>query len=264
MAKPRAKDVLKAAAAPFRVHRVPLAGVGPGVRAALLLGALAVLTTPAGVGAASVQRADTTTCTAAAQQAAAVHGVPPDILLTIAAIESGRGGDSGWPWTVGRRGQGFWAGTREDAVARARDLIAAGERNLDLGCFQINVQWHAAAFASLEQMFDPAANADYAARLLARHYARTGDWEAAVAAYHSQTPGPAARYLARFRAAWPRIAETAVASRGGPDPSARQTGRVRQQADPAPTLLADAAAPQAAGSLVRAGRLERRLIGGAP
>jgi hypothetical protein len=121
------------------------------------------------------------------------------------------------------------------------------------------VRWHAANFVSLEAMFDPDTNAAHAARLLAGHHARTGDWEAAIAAYHSRTPAPAARYLERFRAAW----DQAPASGPARMPTPVDDG----PADGAPAALAllDASgAAQTAGSLVRAGHLGRRLIGAAP
>jgi soluble lytic murein transglycosylase-like protein len=194
-------------------------------------------------------------CAAAARRAAAAQGVPEDILLTVATIESGRGSEPGWPWTVGHRGTGHWAATRDEALAHARNLIAAGERNLDLGCFQINLHWHASGFPSLEAMFDPDRNAAHAARLLAGHHARTGDWEAAVAAYHSLTPAPAARYLARFRAAWGRTSDPGPAPPAPPDVP---------QGVAALALLDDGSAAQTAGSLVKAGGLGHRLIGGAP
>jgi hypothetical protein len=60
--------------------------------------------------------------------------------------------------------------------------------SVDVGCFQINLLQHPAAFASLEEAFDPSANAAYAARFLLSLRDRTGSWENAIAAYHSATP----------------------------------------------------------------------------
>ena len=40
---------------------------------------------------------------------------------------------------------------------------AQGARSIDVGCMQVNLLHHADAFASLEQAFDPVANARYAA-----------------------------------------------------------------------------------------------------
>jgi hypothetical protein len=68
---------------------------------------------------------------------------------------------------------------------------------------QINLQNHPAAFASLDEAFDPAANTAYAARFLRALYVQTGSWPAAAAAYHSQTPGIGEPYRDRVMAIWP-------------------------------------------------------------
>ena len=53
------------------------------------------------------------------------------------------------------------------------------------------------SFATIDDMFDPAANALYAAGFLHDLFEETGDWELAAGAYHSRTPEhaevPAAR-----------------------------------------------------------------------
>lgn len=141
-------------------------------------------------------------CERAAAEASARHGVPLPVLRAVALVETGHNRDGAlqpWPWALNMGGPGYWPATREEAVARVRHEIAGGRRNIDLGCFQINYHWHGQNFASLEEMIDPARNADYAARLLARHMGRLGTWEAAAGAYHSGTPDLAARYRARFR-----------------------------------------------------------------
>ena len=59
--------------------------------------------------------------------------------------------------------------------------------------------YHPTAFASLEEAFDPAANADYAARLLLDLYRGEagGSWDTAVGLYHSHTWLLAAHYRDR-------------------------------------------------------------------
>ena len=59
---------------------------------------------------------------------------------------------------------------------------------------QINLLHHPNAFASLEEGFDPLANARYAARFLKELYAERGDWMAAAGNYHSRTPERAQAY----------------------------------------------------------------------
>ena len=74
-------------------------------------------------------------------------------------------------------------------------------RSIDIGCMQINLRHHPNAFASLEEAFDPLANARYAARFLTALKSTRADWMAA-AAYHFQTPEYAEPYRAHIAAAW--------------------------------------------------------------
>jgi Transglycosylase SLT domain len=136
-------------------------------------------------------------CMAAAGTAAELTGVPYDTLLAISVVETGRGLRP-WPWTINLGGEGYWLDSAEDAAGLVADALNGGATNIDIGCFQLNYRWHASAFPSIEDMLDPEQNARYAAEYLAGHYARTGDWSLAAAAYHSATPEYADRYQARF------------------------------------------------------------------
>lgn len=141
-------------------------------------------------------------CRRAAEEAARKTGVPLQILLALTLTETGRsqgGSLQPWPWALNEGGKGQWFATRDEALTYLSDAVASGVGNIDVGCFQLNYRWHGAAFATLEQMMDPGANALYAARLVAGHAAETGDWVAAAGAYHSAIPAKAKSYLARFR-----------------------------------------------------------------
>jgi hypothetical protein len=74
--------------------------------------------------------------------------------------------------------------------------------SIDVGCMQVNLMHHPAAFATLEEAFDPMANALYAARFLNMLFSGSGDWPAAAAAYHSQTREIGAAYKEKVLAAW--------------------------------------------------------------
>lgn len=140
-------------------------------------------------------------CDQAATLAAARSGVPISVLKAIALTETGRTHDGisrPWPWTVNMEGKGVWFDDRASAQAYAVAHFDLGARSFDIGCFQINYKWHHQAFASIDAMFDPVANALYAAGFLNSLYAETGDWELAAGAYHSRTPEHAERYRARF------------------------------------------------------------------
>src|SRR5690349_8668468 len=111
-------------------------------------------------------------CRAAIAQAEQERAIPPRLLTAIARIESGRrdprtGAFHPWPWTVNAEGVGSFHPTREAAIAHVRMLQARGVRSIDVGCMQVNLRHHPNAFSSLEEGFDPVANARYAAGFLA-------------------------------------------------------------------------------------------------
>ena len=137
-------------------------------------------------------------CEALAEEAAARHGIPEGVLAAIARTESGGGPrSSAWPWTLNRAGEGMYLASAAEALAQLRAILETGHTNVDVGCMQVNWRWHGEAFDSPEQMMDPAANTDYAARFLVDLWRREGTWDAAVQAYHSTDPERGAAYLAR-------------------------------------------------------------------
>lgn len=150
-------------------------------------------------------------CDGAAETAARRHGVPLDVMLAITRTETGRQGERGlepWPWTVNMEGQGVWFDTEEEALSYVFTHFKRGARSFDVGCFQINYKWHGTAFRSINEMFDPFANANYAAAFLASLFEELGSWTEAAGAYHSRTPEFADRYAARFERIRERVAET--------------------------------------------------------
>jgi hypothetical protein len=95
-------------------------------------------------------------------------------------------------------GEGKWFDNEDSARAYVFRHFKQGARSFDVGCFQINYKWHGDAFASIEEMFDPTANALYAAKFLSSLKAELGSWSAAVGAYHSRTPKYAKLYKTRY------------------------------------------------------------------
>jgi hypothetical protein len=106
------------------------------------------------------------------------------------------------PWAIDAAGQPNLADSKEAALQRTHELQSNGLQNIDVGCFQINLRAHPAAFADLDQAFDPTANAQYAARFLTSLRARLGSWDDAVAAYHSATPALGIPYRQLVYANW--------------------------------------------------------------
>jgi hypothetical protein len=142
--------------------------------------------------------ADTTSgqglfCQAAIQQAEMGTQLPRHLLAAIGRVESGRsdpvtGEVHPWPWTINAQGTGKFFETKAEAIAFTRQLQSQGIQSIDVGCMQINLMHHPDAFHTLDEAFDPAANARYAVTFLNQLREKTGSWETASAWYHSANP----------------------------------------------------------------------------
>ena len=125
--------------------------------------------------------------------------IPAKLLVAIAEVESFRADPvtkrwMPWPWTINVEGAGHFYETKQDAIDAVKAFQAGGAHSIDVGCMQVNLMYHPNAFASLEEAFDPRANAAYAARFLRDLYHQTSSWPQAAGFYHSQTPALGADY----------------------------------------------------------------------
>ena len=190
-------------------RRIRRALPGP-VRAAVLSAALWLALAMAGGGAsagAAPDRADSGACARATTTAEAALGIPTQLLGAIALAETGRWDAArkasfAWPWTVTAGGKARYLPGKAAAIAEVEALRARGVSNIDVGCMQINLYYHADAFASLAEAFDPAANAAYAGGFLLRLQDRHRSWSRAIATYHSSTRAYALPYLKRVQRLW--------------------------------------------------------------
>ncbi|MGE0226259.1 MAG: transglycosylase SLT domain-containing protein [Acetobacteraceae bacterium] len=181
-------------------------------RAACLLAAGLLAVRP-GASAAS----DLNPCEQAAEAAEQAFALPAGLLRAIGQVESGRWDTARrrvvpWPWAIGSAGSGRLMDSKPEAEQAVRALQTGGVRNIDVGCFQVNLMHHPDAFRDLEQAFDPLANASYAARFLASLRVRLGNWDDAVAAYHSADPARGIPYRRMVQARWTGPADTGWAS----------------------------------------------------
>jgi hypothetical protein len=181
-------------------------------RAVLLVLAAAAWATPAradmpALPPANATMPDDAACETAGHAAEIAWNLPPGLLASVGHIEAGRydrlsGRVVAWPWTINALGRGHYFGTKAEAIAGVQDLQMGGVQSIDVGCFQMNLMFHAGAFASLDEAFDADANARAAARFLSELHDRSGSWETAVAWYHSATPGLGEPYRDRVLADW--------------------------------------------------------------
>ena len=136
--------------------------------------------------------------------------IPKDLLTAIALTEAGRwqGNQQNsiiWPWSLNILGKGHFYETPELAINAAEVFFSHGISNIDIGCMQINVQYHRQAFSSIAEMFDPIYNAAYAADFLLKLKNDLGTWSNAVEAYHSKTPKIGENYGKKVMNTWEKI-----------------------------------------------------------
>lgn len=146
------------------------------------------------------------------------HRIPRQLLAGVSLAESGRWHAAkkesfAWPWTVTSGKKSRYFESRGAAIREVKHLRAHGVRNIDVGCMQVNLHYHPAAFASLEEAFDPAANVAYAADFLVALHAETRSWTRSVARYHSSTPALGSAYFVRVSKLWQRERHRVAAQR---------------------------------------------------
>ena len=153
-------------------------------------------------------RPDAELCRAAIGMTERMTGVPDRLMQAVSVMESGRRDADGtvwpWPWTINVEGVGEVYESKREVIAAVQRHQAAGARSIDVGCMQVNIKHHPEAFASLDEAFDPLANARYAAKFLQQLLAQTGSWPRAVAGYHSLTPDIGGEYARKVLAIWAR------------------------------------------------------------
>jgi hypothetical protein len=195
---------------------------------------------------------DRLACDQAASQAEQASNLPPGLLAAIGSVESGRLDTGGltrraWPWTINADGAGYFATSKDEAIALVRTLQARGARYIDVGCFQVDLFYHPDAFNSLEQAFDPDANARAASHILMQARFTTTAWDQAIAAYHSASLLKGSWYLQRVLEAWPGARDRLAGLDTGPgerpgyaillSPAVRLV-RVITPSDPSPMPIA--------------------------
>jgi soluble lytic murein transglycosylase-like protein len=134
---------------------------------------------------AASSRADTATpCEREIAGAAQRYNIPLAVFYAVGLTETGSGGVL-HPYAINIDGRAAISPDLATAVARFEQARKQGARMIDIGCMQINHHYHASRFASLQDMFDPAKNVAYAARLLRELKEREKTWTMAVARYNA-------------------------------------------------------------------------------
>jgi len=129
-------------------------------------------------------QASTHVCEREMARASKTYQVPLSMLYAVGLTETGRRG-SLQPYAMNIEGRAFFGANLAEAAHRFGEASHSGARLIDIGCMQIDHHYHASHFASLEDMFTPSRNVDYAAQFLRELRAQEGSWTLAVARYHA-------------------------------------------------------------------------------
>ena len=124
------------------------------------------------------------TCEREIAGAASRYGIPLAVFYAVGLNETGVRGRL-QPFAMNIDGRAVIHRSLSEALEGFHKAKADGARMIDVGCMQINHHYHAARFGSLEAMFDPAQNVDYAARFLRELKEREHTWTMAVARYNA-------------------------------------------------------------------------------
>ncbi|MBQ7304259.1 MAG: transglycosylase SLT domain-containing protein [Alphaproteobacteria bacterium] len=142
---------------------------------------------------------DTELCSLVAARMEDKYAIKTHLLQTISSVETGLWDYNkekfvSWPWTINVNGKGKHFKTKDEAVAEVKRLPAKGVKNIDVGCMQISLKYHANAFDSVEDAFEPEKNVEYSAKFLKKLYAKRKDWQKAAMDYHSKIPSKGVKY----------------------------------------------------------------------
>jgi soluble lytic murein transglycosylase-like protein len=125
-------------------------------------------------------------------RAAAVYDIPLQILYSVGLTETGSRGTLN-PYDMNVDGRAVHSSNLDEALARFALERSRGAKLIDIGCMQINHHWHASHFHSLDEMFDPEHNVQYAASYLKSLRSGAGSWTLAVAQYNAGPGNPKAQ-----------------------------------------------------------------------
>lgn len=122
------------------------------------------------------------------EQVSKEYSVPKSILETIIKAESS---NNAYALNFNRKGKSVIADNENEAYKLVKENKDKNkDKNVDIGCGQINLKWHYKFFSedvdeAIKMMLIPENNVKYAGYFLRTLYEATGKWSKAVGMYHS-------------------------------------------------------------------------------
>ena len=132
------------------------------------------------------------------------HKIPNKLLEAISLTETGRtvgGNYVAWPWSLNISGESFFFNNKKDLLIILKEKIQF-QKNIDIGCMQINYKYHNRNFNNVEEILDPRKNIEWAALFLKKLFNKHNSWNKAIAKYHSSNPKRMKNYLTKVHKNW--------------------------------------------------------------
>lgn len=109
------------------------------------------------------------------------------VALRESSLKRADGGVRAWPWTLRTPQTGaLYFESYEAALAKLKELIAQGTKNIDIGLMQVNWRWNGHRLPDPKRLLLPAENIEIAAQILREHLdGFDGDLRLAIARYHN-------------------------------------------------------------------------------
>ena len=132
------------------------------------------------------------------------YKLPNKLLTSISLVESGLKRNnklSSWPWTLNVNGKSMYFDNKEDTIEHLKKSLKMN-KNIDIGCMQINYKYHGKNFKNLDDIISPNKNVKYAASFLRKLFKKHKSWNEAISRYHSSKPKRKKRYLIKVQSFW--------------------------------------------------------------
>ena len=123
--------------------------------------------------------------------------IPRGLLSAIVGVESGFN-----PTAINIEGKSVITNNKYEAIKIIKNAVNQGVTNIDVGIAQINYRWHKDNFKNIEEMINPTANIEYAAKLLSSLFKQHRTWHKAIRHYHSANPNHHKQYSRKVVIAW--------------------------------------------------------------
>jgi soluble lytic murein transglycosylase-like protein len=130
-------------------------------------------------------------------RAAAVTGIPVEVLLAVSHVESGF-----HPHAINMSGESFFPSSEREA----RRLLLRSRSNVDIGLMQVNWGYWGDKFGlSKSELLDPQLNVLVGAEILEHCVRVSGSWWKGIALYHSSDDARQREYARKVWQSYQRV-----------------------------------------------------------